>query len=128
MPTGVNQIHKIVYQNDSNNPYVNSKLRYEALASSGVPVTPKYLSANDAEYQFLYPSGATNLYLPNGTGLYMGKKFTIVNINSSYYNISIYKSSDLISAFHTLPSNYNITIVHGGDNNWFKLSDSISNL
>ena len=119
MPTGVNQIHKIVYQNDSNNPYINSKLRYEALASSGVPVTPKYLSANDAEYQFLYPSGATDVYLPNGTGLYMGKKFTIVNINNQY--IYIYKSG-VASLFDTLYPYSNISIVHAGDDNWVKIA------
>jgi hypothetical protein len=119
MPTGISQIHKIIYQNDANISSVNSRLRYEILATSGIPITPKYLTANDAEYQFLYPSGATDVYLPNGTGLYLGKKFTIANMHASNA-ITVYKSGS-VSPLNILYAGYNFTVVHAGNNNWIKI-------
>ncbi len=124
MPTGVNQIHKIIYQNDSNNPYVNSKLRYETLATSGVPSNPNYLSSNDAEYQFLHATGTGDVYLPNGTGLYLGKKIHIFNIGSNI--ISIYKVGSP-SSLEILYSNNNIGFIHAGNNNWIKTSSANAN-
>jgi hypothetical protein len=123
MPTGVSSINKIIYQTDSSNTQENSRLRYESLATSGTISFSNYLSASDAEYQFLTPYGnPTILYLPNGTGLYMGKKFTIVNRDNTYY-IFIRKSGYNTEIVSLAPST-NISLVHAGNDNWITISSS----
>jgi hypothetical protein len=105
--------------------YQNNQVEYNNLASSGTFVSPRQLTHTDAEYQFLYPTGSSIVYLPNGTGLYLGKKFTIANM-SSVNTIEIRKSG-AGSAFETLSSLYNITLAHGGNNNWIKITASTLN-
>lgn len=122
MPTGQNRIHKLVYQQDPNNTSLNSRVRYEQLASSGSFVTPLQLSANDAEYQFLTPTGASIIYLPNGTGLYMGKKFDIFNMHTSN-NITIRKSGSASDIETVIPGRH-MSIIHAGNNNWVRIVSS----
>ena len=105
--------------------YQNNQVEYNNLASSGTFVSPRQLTHTDAEYQFLYPTGSSIVYLPNGTGLYLGKKFTIANM-SSVNTIEIRKSG-AGSAFETLSSLYNITLAHGGNDNWIKITASTLN-
>ena len=105
--------------------YQNNKVKYNDLAFSGSFVTPLQLTHTDEEYQFLYPTGTSIVYLPNGTGLYLGKKFHIANMSSGN-SLNINKSGDG-STFATVSGLYNISIVHGGNNNWIKLTTSISN-
>lgn len=117
--SGSGSLKQIYYQDDT--------IKYNTIASSGSFVTPLQLVGSDSEYQFLYPTGTSIVYLPNGTGLFMGKKFTIVNVSSSGSpTINIRKSgslSDLVS----LSSGYNISIVHAGNNEWVKISSSVQN-
>lgn len=106
--------------------YQNNKVKYNDLATSGTPVTPLQLTSTDEEYQFLYPTGNSYVYLPNGTGLYIGKKFTIVNLDNTFNYIYLRKSGD-VSDFATIANGYNMSVVHAGSNNWVKLSDSVAN-
>jgi hypothetical protein len=124
MPTGTSSIHKMIYQTDSTDTINNSRLRYENLATSGsLSGASTYLSANDAEYQFLTPTvNPAILYLPNGTGLYMGKKFTIVNRDTGFY-IFIRKSGYGTELTSLAPST-NISLVHAGNDNWITISSS----
>lgn len=105
--------------------YQDNITKYNTLAFSGSFVTPLQLTSTDAEYQFLYPTGTSIVYLPNGTGLYLGKKLNIINMSSTD-SIDIRKSGDG-STFQILYPLYNIAIVHGGNNNWVKLTTSTSN-
>lgn len=125
MPTGEDRVHKLLYQQDPNNTYLDSRVRYEPLATSGSFVTPMQLSANDSEYQFLTPTGASIVYLPNGTGLYMGKKFDIFNMHASY-SINIRKSGSG-SNIETILGGRHMSIVHAGDNNWVRIVSSGTN-
>jgi hypothetical protein len=99
--------------------YQNNQVKYNNLAISGSLVTPKQLTATDAEYQFLYPTGASEVYLPNGTGLYIGKKFTIANMGSDTIHI---RKSGTVSDLLQLQSLKNGSIIHAGDNNWVRIS------
>jgi len=100
-------------------------IRSTSLASSGTFVTPLYLTEPDSEYKFLYPTGASFVYLPNGTGLYLGKKFTIANMDSTY-SIVVRKSGS-ISNIETILAGRNMTIVHAGNNNWVRIVSSGTN-
>ena len=111
--SGINSLENIVYQ--------NNQLKTIDVANSGSFISPQQLTVFDAEYQFLYPTGTSIVYLPNGTGLYMGKKFTLVNMNSSANTIYVRKSGDG-SDLATISAQYNISIVHAGNNNWVRLS------
>jgi len=111
--SGINSLENIVYQ--------NNQLKTIDVANSGSFISPLQLTVSDAEYQFLYPTGTSIVYLPNGTGLYMGKKFTLVNMDSSANTIYVRKSGDG-SDLATISAQYNISIVHAGNNNWVRLS------
>lgn len=100
----------------------NNQLKNQDIAISGSFVTPKQLLVSDAEYQFLYPTGSSIVYLPNGTGLYLGKKFTIANLDNTN-SISVRKSG-FLSTIETINPGYNMSIVHAGDNNWVRISSS----
>jgi len=102
--------------------YQNNEIKSVELASSGSFISPLQLLDTDSEYQFLYPTGTSIVYLPNGTGLYMGKKFVLVNMDN-IDTINVRKSGEL-SNFVILYGGYETSIVHAGDNNWIKLSNN----
>jgi hypothetical protein len=113
-PTGINIVSNILFQ--------NNEFKSNNLASSGILTSPLQLNSTSAEYQFLYPTGTSIVFLPNGTGLHMGKKFTIVNMDTGFSNnINVRKSGDS-SDFASISPSYNISIVHGGDDNWIRIS------
>jgi hypothetical protein len=118
--SGSGSLKQLFYQNDT--------VKSIDIASSGTFVTPLQLTSTDTEYQFLYPTGTSVVYLPNGTGLFMGKKFTIINMSgvAGAHTIGIRKSgslSDLVS----LSSGYNISIIHGGNNEWIRIAPAVQN-
>jgi hypothetical protein len=122
MPTGEDRVHKLLYQQDPNNTYLDSRVRYEPLATSGSFVTPLQLLSSDAEYQFLDPTGTSIVYLPNGTGLYMGKKFDIFNTDNTH-SINVRKSGSA-SNIETILAGRHMSIVHAGDDNWLRIVSS----
>jgi hypothetical protein len=91
------------------------------MAVSGVPASPVQLTASSADYQFLYPTGTTDLYLPNGTGLYLGKQFLIANMSTSPA-INVYRSGST-SLITTIYAGYNSHFLHAGDNNWVRINN-----
>lgn len=111
--SGSGNVQSILYQND--------KIKYNNLATSGVLATPLQLTGSDSEYQFLYPTGTSYVYLPNGTGLFMGKKFTIVNMNNTTHTIYVRRSGELSDLYIISPT-YNASLVHAGNNNWVRIS------
>lgn len=110
--SGTGSIVSLVYQ--------NNQIRGDSLAYSGIPNTGLQLIASDSEYQFLYPTGTTYVYLPNGSGIYMGKKFTIVNMDNSN-TVYIRKSGD-VSDLGVLSPGYNMGVVHAGNDNWIRIT------
>lgn len=100
--------------------YQNNEIHSNSLAYSGVPGTGLQLVASDSEYQFLYPAAATYVYLPNGSGLFMGKKFTVANMSNS--NTVYIRKSGSVSDLGTLSPGYNMGIVHAGTDNWVRIS------
>jgi hypothetical protein len=113
-PTGIDIVSNILFQ--------NNEFKSNNLASSGTLTSPLQLNSISAEYQFLYPTGTSIVFLPNGTGLHMGKKFTIVNMDTGFSNnINVRKSGES-SDLAIIPPSNNISIVHGGDNNWIRIS------
>lgn len=117
-PTGTDSLDKLFVQNDR----VAGELL--ALYTNNASGTVNLLMSS-AEYQFFNPSsGNIDCILPNGSGGYLGKKFTIANLNSTY-NIDI-ADYDLVS-LEILSGDTNCSFVHAGDNKWIRITDVINN-
>ncbi len=117
-PAGSGEVQAILYQNNS------CKLNALAVSGSGGVVTNLQLLESSAEYQFLYPTGLSYIYLPSGSGTFMGKKFTIVNMSSGV-NINVRKSGS-VSDLAAVSGLNNLSLVHAGNNNWVKIGYNIN--
>lgn len=107
----------------SNIYYQNSTLRSSDLAFTGAPASPYQLSFSSAEYQFIDATGYMIIRLPNGSGNYPGKKFTIANVASGVGNDLELRYSDgtYITSFNG--SYYqNGSYMHAGNNLWLTIS------
>lgn len=114
--SGSGAVQSVLYQNNS--------CKLNSLATSGSFVSPLQLSESSAEYQFLYPTGSSYVYLPNGSNTFIGKKFTIANMSSGI-NINVRKSGDS-SDLVIVSGLTNYSIIHGGNNNWIKIGYSVN--
>jgi trimeric autotransporter adhesin len=114
--TGTSAVSSMVLQ--------NNQVRTVPTAFSGVITSPFQVLETTPENLFLYQgNGIFNLFLPNGTGLYLGKKYLIVNMSNGSYSSSVaVHKSGAASAFISVYGGQSTHLIHAGNDNWVRIN------
>ena len=114
--TGTSAVSSMVLQ--------NNQVRTIPTAFSGVITSPFQVLETTPDNLFLYQGAGTfNLFLPNGTGLHLGKKYLIVNMSNQggSSNVAVHKSG-AASAFINVYGGLNTYLIHAGNDNWVRIN------